>query len=329
MVVWGHFSLMENICYKIYNPYTIIISDLKLYWEAFFMPAFFIISGYCSSFNKPLKHFILSRIKTILLPTLIVGVITQIESCLSIYFQGFESIYWCIKTIIKSVILTIGNEWFLPTLFIGSIGVCFISQKKINKKVALSLLFILFLLGLYLYNNVKSLYNIWFFKHALMATIFIYIGDCLKSIQWQYWSMGKALLIYPLLIGCIIGFGIHIPYLTNGVHITFQEIPLFLLLALTGSLFIVFTSKFIYEHLSMKNPIIKILLFLGKNSIVVYLFHFALYRILIYYINPLFIQGKIHSLFFFIIVIILNISICSIIAKLLNTKRLKWIIGKF
>lgn len=239
MVVWGHFSLMENICYKIYNPYTIIISDLKLYWEAFFMPAFFIISGYCSSFNKPLKHFILSRIKTILLPTLIVGVITQIESCLSIYFQGFESIYWCIKTIIKSVILTIGNEWFLPTLFIGSIGVCFISQKKINKKVALSLLFILFLLGLYLYNNVKSLYNIWFFKHALMATIFIYIGDCLKSIQWQYWSMGKALLIYPLLIGCIIGFGIHIPYLTNGVHITFQEIPLFLLLALTGSLFIV------------------------------------------------------------------------------------------
>lgn len=265
MVVWGHFSLMENICYKIYNPYTIIISDLKLYWEAFFMPAFFIISGYCSSFNKPLKHFILSRIKTILLPTLIVGVITQIESCLSIYFQGFESIYWCIKTIIKSVILTIGNEWFLPTLFIGSIGVCFISQKKINKKVALSLLFILFLLGLYLYNNVKSLYNIWFFKHALMATIFIYIGDCLKSIQWQYWSMGKALLIYPLLIGCIIGFGIHIPYLTNGVHITFQEIPLFLLLALTGSLFIVFTSKFIYEHLSMKNPIIKILLFLGKT----------------------------------------------------------------
>lgn len=122
---------------------------------------------------------------------------------------------------------------------------------------------------------------------------------------------------------------IHIPYLTNGVHITFQEIPLFLLLALTGSLFIVFTSKFIYEHLSMKNPIIKILLFLGKNSIVVYLFHFALYRILIYYINPLFIQGKIHSLFYFIIVIILNISICSIIAKLLNTKRLKWIIGKF
>lgn len=79
----------------------------------------------------------------------------------------------------------------------------------------------------------------------------------------------------------------------------------------------------------MENPIIKILLFLGKNSIVVYLFHFALYRILIYYINPLFTQGKIHSLFYFIIVIILNISICSIIAKLLNTKRLKWIIGKF
>lgn len=45
MVVWGHFSLMENMCYKIYNPYTTIISDLKLYWEAFFMPAFFIISG--------------------------------------------------------------------------------------------------------------------------------------------------------------------------------------------------------------------------------------------------------------------------------------------
>lgn len=69
---------MENMCYKIYNPYTTIISDLKLYWEAFFMPAF-IILGYCSSFNKPLKHFIISKIKTILLLIVIVRVITHIN----------------------------------------------------------------------------------------------------------------------------------------------------------------------------------------------------------------------------------------------------------
>lgn len=46
--------------------------------DVFFMPAFFIITGYCSSFNISLKVFFVKHIKSLLIPMLVSLVICQI-----------------------------------------------------------------------------------------------------------------------------------------------------------------------------------------------------------------------------------------------------------
>ena len=41
----------------------------------FFMPAFFIITGYCSNFNKSFKAIVINGIKTLILPSVVFSIL--------------------------------------------------------------------------------------------------------------------------------------------------------------------------------------------------------------------------------------------------------------
>ena len=48
----------------------------QIVFTAFFMPTFFVISGYCSNFNKPFKAFFKTQFKQLLIPYITFEILT-------------------------------------------------------------------------------------------------------------------------------------------------------------------------------------------------------------------------------------------------------------
>ena len=312
MVVWGHYELMLRLCFKV-NDQTIDHWDsIENLWVSFFMPAFFFITGFCTNFHKPFKPFLVSGIKTLLIPAIIINYsINTLE-----YLSWGWSIKAVVGTVFKSIIKTCAGEWFIPSLFISRIIVWGLVRLEKNW-LELTLSLFLFLIGVCLYNLVPSSSEIWYYKHALMVIPFVIFGVKLKLPSLERLSS----ITYILLLFIVIAIGNGIPYITNRVSVAFWEIPIVLMLALSGTFMILYVSKRINTN--------KVLEFLGRNSLVIYLAHFGFYRLYLSACIGWFNLSGLISTTLFFGVIITNVLTCSLLAYILNTSHLKWILGKF
>lgn len=323
MVVWSHFALMERVCYGVDNKYVIAFTNIKITWISFFMPAFFFITGYCSSFDKKIVLFLTKGFSTIVLPSIIVSVITQ---CVDYIHMGM-SLTWSGKTIIKSVLLNAGNEWFLPSLFIGRI-LCFLGIRLTKSLMMQGIIMIVICIGgVYLYNSTPGLYNFWFFKHAFMVTFFIWLGIVFKRVTLTIKKQMAFAVGYILLFVSLYFLHIHIPYITNKTALSFSELPLLLALSFTGIMLILGLSKVVTRYNVCHS--VDILKYIGKNSIVIYLLHFGFYRIYIYmFLDVLRNENFVQSWLVICLILLLNILSCCIMAWVLNKRYFRWILGK-
>ena len=89
LVVLHH---IVNVCNRLgLNNTTLQLLDRQnVLYCCFFMQMFFMVSGYCTNFNKPFKSFLLSRTKTLLVPFLFFGVLMLLIDYL---FFDLKSIY--------------------------------------------------------------------------------------------------------------------------------------------------------------------------------------------------------------------------------------------
>ena len=313
MVICSHFELLARLCYQIGDETIVNFSKIEQGWLVFFMPAFFYITGYCTNFKKSLGEFTILGIKTILVP----GFIINLSINLIEYIQWGQAPLWILKTITKSVLLQATGEWFLPSLFFGRLILWWVVRIK-ERYIRLGVSFTAMIVGLGLYNYFPQILDWWYFKHSLMIVIFMLIGYEMKNrtIPKVYYIVLAFLL---LLIGTIC-FGERMPRITNKVVLSYTEIPLFLVLSLSGIVTILELSKKIGHN--------KLLEYFGRNSLVFYLLHFVFYRILLFLTLPLLGRDTITSIFTIGLVLFTNIILCCISAYLLNRRCLKWILGK-
>lgn len=324
MVVWSHFALMERVCYGVDNKYVLDFTNIKIIWISFFMPAFFFITGYCSSFDKKVRPFLMQGFSTIILPSIIVSVVTQ---CVDHIHMGM-SLMWSGKTIIKSVLLNAGNEWFLPSLFIGRI-LCYLGI-RLTKSLMIQGIIVLIVCigGIYLYNYTPELHNFWYFKHAFMITLFIWLGIVFKKVTLTIGVQIAFAVGYILIFTWLFLLHIHIPYITNKSELTLFELPLLLILSFTGIMLILGLSKVVTRYNVCHS--VYILGYIGKNSIVIYLLHFGFYRIYIYlFLNVLKNEDFVQSWLIICLILLLNILSCCIMAWVLNKRYFRWMLGKF
>lgn len=70
MVMVGH---IQNVCEQLSIKDRLCqdIDYLENFWGPFFMPAFFFITGYCSSFGKRRETFIISNLKSLIIPAIL------------------------------------------------------------------------------------------------------------------------------------------------------------------------------------------------------------------------------------------------------------------
>ena len=315
MVVYGHFELLCRVCYHIEDHTVVAFDKLEKMWVVFFMPAFFFITGYCSNFRKPFLKFVSNGFMILLLPALIINLSINLFD----YISWGEAPIWIVKTMTKSVLLQAAGEWFIPSLFIARIIIWFL-QKMDNVIVRLAIALVLFGCGIVLYNSFHQIPNVWFFKHAFMVTVFVLLGNLLRDRGIQLVGRHVVAIVYMVVIICMMATRIHIPFISNKINVSYQEIPILLLLAMMGIITILEVSKLINRS--------KVLEYLGKNSLVIYLIHFMFYRIYIYLALPYFGQNAFLSALLFITIVVVNIVSCCACAWLLNTRYFKWILGR-
>lgn len=155
------------------------VENTHIIFITWYMPAFFIITGYCTNFEIKFWDFLIKNLKSLILPSILIGVflsswITLFFSSQGLSYQNFlKQNYW-------GILITCG-PWFLTALFVAKIVMyCILKYVKCNNIWKFLLLMLLMLIGCSLYNK-NIVLNLWYFEHALMLLPFLFVGVLLRN----------------------------------------------------------------------------------------------------------------------------------------------------
>ena len=290
--------------------------NLRRYlWTSYYMPAFFVITGFCSNFTKPFPTFIWLNFKTLKIPAMIFGTFLALVTMAShhtfSYQRVFNHVAFCVVD---------SGLWFLDALFIAKL-IYWLILKLINNRFIISLLCLcVFLVGFILFKNNIPFKDYGNVCHAMMLTIFLFVGQELKNRQTDLQRKtlwGGAVFLSVLLYISLLD--IAVPFITNKISIDWRSLIPFFILSVSGSVTIMGISKLIGNS--------KWLEYIGKNSLVFYMFNtLALnisVKLLVRYIN------SVTSFFIYLLILIMACLTLIVITEVLNTKHLKYSIGKF
>ncbi|MBB1529611.1 MAG: acyltransferase family protein [Prevotella sp.] len=287
------------------------------FYKYYFMPAFFIITGFCSSFvNRSFLLFVKQNFKTLILPGFFVSI--GIPWCSHLLRGNTQLLYYWIP--IKDFLYT-GGFWFLTSLFFGKVIYYIIFNLSHSTAVRGGLTLLLLVIGCVM--RVKGVENIWFIQNTLCLCVFFCIGNFL-FIYREMLLEKRMILIYSLIYFTIVCmsniYNFELPFVTLHVSIDFYNIPLFLILSITGSMMLLGLSKMMGE--------ISILESIGRRTLVIYIFHmYIILKVLPLLVGKLS-QGVMGGTIG-ILLVIFTIIVCIGIDVLLNTRYLKWFLGKF
>lgn len=299
LVVYDHLPDVYMYLLNLSNYHIELLDEWQWIFKLFFMPAFFCITGMCSNFNKQLRPFLLSNIKSLLFPNIIWGLLLGTKAGV--------------------VILHGGAYWFLSALFVSKmIYYCVI---RISDKALLRFLILLCLVFIgFALNGIPEKYDIWYFHYAFCLCIFLEIGKYVRLMNDKKLLLSSVL--YVLLCICIYKVGIHKPIVALGCGCKIHEVPMYILSAYMGTCMIVLISKKINTN--------KLLEFFGKESLLFYIFQIkVMLFISTAYLSNYSLNNMSSVLLFLLVVFILSIIILSIISYILETKYLRFLIGKF
>ena len=286
--------------------------------SSFYMPCFFIVSGFLMKKTMVIRKFIIKKVKGLLLPYFFFALIWVLFCFLkSFVVESDFNIFRALLSILLPYSGSLGgnayNLWFLPCLFFAQILVALIIYGKLILKIVAGIVWCTFLiLGICISPYCSLLYA------TAVASIFVGIGfyisnyilSKLKKGRFPMWAMavGAAMNVGSLLLNeCLFKTVLEFSAASFGV------LPIYILGAIGGSIFFI--------SITSRLKSVKPLEYIGKNSLIYYALHYEVLAVVGYIIET-FLSGD------------LLITISSFILTLLFTTVLVWgynklNIGKF
>lgn len=298
-----------------WSEYYIYAYKWQSIYTAFFMQAFFFISGYCSNFAKPFVSLLVNASKQLLLPIIIFSIINSV-----VEFSFYKDFDYLLRLCSWRYWFVGGPFWFLNALFFSKL-VVWVYNKYLTPTISILLSIVLIFIGVHC-NKVCSI-NPFCIFHALVSVLFVYLGylskekGLLERKATQYIASSYFLLIIGIKV-C----GYDIPSVTAGIWITLKQVPAFIALAIAGTILALKICKRIKSN--------RFLEFWGRNSLIVYGTHYPYIGVVSYMIQMFFYPTTMIQGFAFILIIIcITLVLCYITIRLLNSKLLKYSIGRF
>lgn len=172
-------------------------------------------------------------------------------------------------------------------------------------------------------NEYEFTRNYFCYLHILVASFFICIGFCMKGMRLKS-RYAIATLIIFVIVASVLNYlkpG-HLPRFSGSPFtLSLTHYPICLFLSITGS--------FAFLYICQQIRYIRMLEFFGKNSIVIYLYHFPvlawLVNSVIAHIYP---STNILLILDLVIIYIAELLYCTALIILFNYNKFRWMIGK-
>lgn len=315
LLVISHYVSAHNVL-NISHDYIEHIDPWLIIYRCFFMQAFFIISGYCTNFDKPFTLFFKTQIKQLIIPWITFEIF---YATISVIWDGDISFSYFISKIFNERWTVL---WFLNALFFSKTIVWITRKITKSQFLLLSMTSILLIIGV-LINKYDWGKNIFCIRESLASTLFVAIGLYLRSHQSIYrLLLNWCIYIYILALLIFTSIGIHIPVVAAGLHVTLKQIPIFLLMSLTGTFACLKICELIAHNSFFE--------YWGRNSLIVYGTHFMGLQsfVLIFYtlFSPI---NKYNAIPYYFLIYLFEFIYCWIMIKIFTSKYLKWTIGSF
>lgn len=274
----------------------------------YFMQAFFFITGYCSNFDIPFFVFLKKQIKSLLIPALIFTVLY--------FFAKFD-----FKSLFETLLYWGGRYWFLTSLFIAKLFYWLLNKYIKNDMILFAvLLFISFFSTIV--NAENYFPNYWWNRQTMDLCLFLYAGQFMRGKIDNCKIQLCSLLIYVITILICYVFEIKIPHVTAGFFTMPSTWFIHVLLSLSGSLLLIVICK----NISNSN----FFEFFGKNSLTIYMFQDVVLTLFLkIFVSELLDNNILTSVFIVLLIWVCALIVLSVISLFLNTKYLKWTLGKW
>lgn len=233
----GYFLISSTIGAKNFFFHKLLtISDIS--FVPFFMAAFFIIHGFCSKTKRT-------------------------------FIETFE--YGCKTLIIPCFFLNLWhNHWFVVAMLGAMLIHC--ALRNLPDKINWILYSFIFLGGIALNTLGITYFDI---PYILAYAPFLFIGEKVPAIITNNKLGIVSLFIYISSAALFfISWHTNLPFITGGnFMVSFYNFPFFIIAAITGSSVIFMVSRLLEK---VKWGIVDLIANFGKQSLVIYLFHFTL-----------------------------------------------------
>lgn len=286
-------------------------------WSPYYMPAFFVITGFCSNFSKPFPTFLWQNFKTLKIPAIIFGTLIAVVAMTSHHTLSATAI-------LKHLALCWVNSglWFLDALFISKLLYWCINRCCRGEVMAFIACVIFFIAGFIYYRYITSK-DFGCLAHALLMTIFLFVGRWLKKRQDAILRLRPTLMFLAVYItvAVIVNLcGINIPYITHKIQMSWISLVPFICLSISGSVVIIYLCQLIGRC--------RWLQWIGENSLVFYMFNMLALNVSIKLLAK-YMTSHIACIALYVAVMLMTCMILVIITRIINTKYLKFTLGKF
>lgn len=292
--------------------YLSTFNEIHHLYVSWFMPAFFLITGFCSSFSTAFLPFLKKNFLALIIPALFWGTVC--------YWGGL--VIQRGRNLLHYIHIGVGSYWFLIVLFAEKLIYWGISRVIPSLYVQIVFAILLVFCGVELTHcSIPSFIKL--LPHILIFYIFIPLGQLLKRqdifkkkyLRKYFWGCFVTSMFF-----CLIN-GISLPRATFQIIISTWSVPLFIWLSFLGSISFLYLCEWIKES--------KFLEYFGEYTLLIYCLNFILLQISELMIGNLIPPVTlINSLFFIVGTIFLFVLFAALFISIFKRKNLSFFIGK-
>jgi len=303
------------------------------------IPLFFILSGYLYDIDKPQnKNFgelAGKRVKRLLIPYFIYNMVLYIKYLLKLVLshtftvklglQGFFGFVYSSALFYKNVpaeenfegfVFGNGPLWFLTAMAVSSIVFYFIIYYVLKhqynmKKIIVSA--VVLCAASFVLCRFLPIYLPWSAEMALLGTVFMLIGMCMRKYQ----VVERTMKMYWLPVACVLLFAV-LHHINGTANMALQDygrfMPVYLMLGLLGTLVVLWMSLWFAKN----NVMNRALSYVGQNTLIILAFHMTIISLMVSALGKLHFQWLLDWGGFFVIRFIVGLGGCLVLNEILT-----------
>jgi fucose 4-O-acetylase-like acetyltransferase len=271
LVIFYHVPLYIPICHPDAGDLLLSHIHAGTYILPFFMPVFFVISGYFTKTSMDYWQFLWGDVKHLLLVGLLLTFINVLIQSIGLWNSG--AVGWFLHSLLSIHFLDIiFSNWFVAAIFFARqiyYGIDRLSQYLSRERnglywcVELIMLTFIAIAGILIEPHAPH-NSQWFYCQGFVFALFIAFGKLLRSYPVSKWWMlgGGGIYILLMMVAHMLGWST-LEYGMINTSFTVAHWPFYMLLALSGSVLLIGIAQLI-NHLAP-------LEFVGRHSLIFYI----------------------------------------------------------